>query len=344
MESARGSVRVCAAAVEHAGRLVLGPLYTAIGTRLHNQRRREDPAVITEALTECALPASLASAATSTQFDQIIKDSHHEASDDVGLDVGTPVLRIAGTALFGPVVTPAPPPRGRRRAALGRAPRRRRCGRLLRTEADPHPQDVLRLSPRGDHTPWSHLWTAPGAGARPTTIRGGHLDAGRVDRVGRRGHRRGLRRLHPQLPDVHGHQSRPGLSRPPHHQPHDRRPVRRDRRDRPGHPRPGTARRTGHHPRQRLGHAAHRPAHRPRSAPDLDHGPCGGSHRAHPGRRRRRRVCNSAIWKTDVPAVFAAVHRALRPGGGSCSTSAAASPEWNTPTHRTCPPVPRWAP
>jgi SAM-dependent methyltransferase len=26
-------------------------------------------------------------------------------------------------------------------------------------------------------------------------------------------------------------------------------------------------------------------------------------------------VCNSAIWKTDVPAVFAAVHQVLRPGG-----------------------------
>lgn len=26
-------------------------------------------------------------------------------------------------------------------------------------------------------------------------------------------------------------------------------------------------------------------------------------------------VCNSAIWKTDVPTVFTAVHRALRPGG-----------------------------
>ncbi|MEV4333627.1 disulfide bond formation protein DsbA [Streptomyces sp. NPDC049597] len=108
METAWGSVRVCAAATEHAGRLVLGPLYTAIGTRLHNQRRREDPTVITEALAEAKLPASLAAAATSTQFDQLIKDSHHEAFDEVGIDVGTPVLRIAGTALFGPVVSPAP--------------------------------------------------------------------------------------------------------------------------------------------------------------------------------------------------------------------------------------------
>ncbi|MFB6884182.1 disulfide bond formation protein DsbA [Streptomyces noursei] len=108
MESAWGSVRVCAAAAEHAGRPVLGPLYTAIGMRLHNQRRREDPTVITEALEEAGLPASLAAAATSTEFDQLIKDSHHEAFDEVGLDVGTPVLRIAGTVLFGPVLTPAP--------------------------------------------------------------------------------------------------------------------------------------------------------------------------------------------------------------------------------------------
>ncbi|MGP3935306.1 mycothiol-dependent nitroreductase Rv2466c family protein [Nonomuraea sp. KM88] len=87
---------------------VLGPLYTAIGSRLHNQRRRDDPNVIAEALAEAGLPESLAAAATSTEFDQLIKASHDEAFNEVGLDVGTPVLRIAGTALFGPVITPAP--------------------------------------------------------------------------------------------------------------------------------------------------------------------------------------------------------------------------------------------
>jgi hypothetical protein len=50
MTKAWGPVRVCAAAAEHGGRGVLGPLYTAIGTRLHNQRRHDDPTVITEAL------------------------------------------------------------------------------------------------------------------------------------------------------------------------------------------------------------------------------------------------------------------------------------------------------
>ncbi len=108
MTKAWGPVRVCAAAAAHDSPAVLGALYTAIGTRLHNHRRRDDPTVITEALAEVGLPESLAAAATSTEFDQFIKDSHHEAFDEVGLDVGTPVLRIRGTALFGPVVTPAP--------------------------------------------------------------------------------------------------------------------------------------------------------------------------------------------------------------------------------------------
>jgi hypothetical protein len=87
MRRAWGPVRVCAAAAECH---VLGPLYTAIGTRLHNQRRREDPAVIAEALAEAGPPGSLATAATSTDFDQLIKVSHDEAFDEVGLDVGTP--------------------------------------------------------------------------------------------------------------------------------------------------------------------------------------------------------------------------------------------------------------
>jgi len=115
MSRAWGPVRVCAAAAQHGGPGVLGPLYTAIGTRFHVQGRREDAAVLPEALAETGLPGSLADAAGSTEFDQLVKSSHHEAFDDVGLDVGTPVIRIGGKAVFGPVVTPAP-----RGAAAGR--------------------------------------------------------------------------------------------------------------------------------------------------------------------------------------------------------------------------------
>jgi 2-hydroxychromene-2-carboxylate isomerase len=108
MNRAWGPVRVCAAAAADAGPEILGPLYTAIGTRFHNQGRREDPAVIPEALAELGLPAWLADATETAEYDDVIKKSHHEAFDEVGLDVGTPVVKIRGKALFGPVITPAP--------------------------------------------------------------------------------------------------------------------------------------------------------------------------------------------------------------------------------------------
>jgi mycothiol-dependent nitroreductase-like protein len=108
MNKAWGPVRVCAAAAADAGPGILGPLYTAIGTRFHNQGRRDDQAVLPEALQETGLPGWLVDAAETTEFDDAIKKSHHEAFDEVGLDVGTPVVKIRGKALFGPVITPAP--------------------------------------------------------------------------------------------------------------------------------------------------------------------------------------------------------------------------------------------
>ena len=108
MAKAWAPIRVVAAAAHDRGSEVLLPLYTAIGTRFHVQGRRADPTVLPESLTEVGLPDSLAAAADSPDFDEVIKASHHEAFDDVGLDVGTPVIRVRGHAIFGPVVTPAP--------------------------------------------------------------------------------------------------------------------------------------------------------------------------------------------------------------------------------------------
>ena len=108
MAKAWGPIRVVAAAAADAGPSILGPLYTAIGTRLHNQGRRDDPTVVPEALAELGLPAFLIDAAETDEFDDAIKKSHHEAFDEIGTDVGTPVIRIRGKAIFGPVMTPAP--------------------------------------------------------------------------------------------------------------------------------------------------------------------------------------------------------------------------------------------
>lgn len=109
MDAAWGPVRVCTAAEAHAGPGILGPLYTAIGSRVHpGGRPITDQHVIAEALAEVGLPAELAAAAESTEWDERLRASHDDGMGRVGLDVGTPIISVDGVSFFGPVVTPAP--------------------------------------------------------------------------------------------------------------------------------------------------------------------------------------------------------------------------------------------
>ncbi|MEU9095819.1 DsbA family protein [Streptomyces sp. NPDC048428] len=108
-----GPVRVVIAAQQKHGDDIVGPLYTALGTRFHNQGEGPTREAIVGALKDVDLPVELAEYADSDAYDTELRASHQEGIDKVGQDVGTPVIAVPGAdgkqiAFFGPVVTPAP--------------------------------------------------------------------------------------------------------------------------------------------------------------------------------------------------------------------------------------------
>ena len=108
LRSAWGPVRVVTAAEQAYGPEVVLPLYTALGNRFHHDKAPRDAETITAALTEVGLPASLAAAADSTEYDAAVRASHAEGINRVGYDVGTPVISIGELSVFGPVMSPIP--------------------------------------------------------------------------------------------------------------------------------------------------------------------------------------------------------------------------------------------
>ena len=108
MDAAWGPVRVCIAAEQAHGNEALLPLYNALGERRHHQKQEFSREVIVAALEEAGLPVELADAAESTEYDEALKASHHQGMDQVGYEVGTPVISVNGVAFFGPVISPIP--------------------------------------------------------------------------------------------------------------------------------------------------------------------------------------------------------------------------------------------
>jgi hypothetical protein len=115
---AMGPVRVLAAASVKYGEDVLGPLYTGLGTRFHDEGGLKDPAadlrgLVAGALTAAGLDDRLADAMDGADFDDVVRASHAEGIGLVGEEVGTPVIAVDGgeqgrVAFFGPVISPAP--------------------------------------------------------------------------------------------------------------------------------------------------------------------------------------------------------------------------------------------
>jgi DSBA-like thioredoxin domain len=112
------ALRVADAVRSAHGNDAVGRFYTALGTRLHVQARREEfradtTGEIRFALAEAGLPAELASQADDDSHDAALAEETDLAFSRVGRDVGTPILTFHPGAsnegsFFGPVISKAP--------------------------------------------------------------------------------------------------------------------------------------------------------------------------------------------------------------------------------------------
>ena len=86
----------------------LREFYTEVGTRFHPGGERKDVDTVRAALEAIGADADIIDIAQTDAIDEDLRRSHHQGMDPVGDEVGTPVIRINGKSLFGPVISPAP--------------------------------------------------------------------------------------------------------------------------------------------------------------------------------------------------------------------------------------------
>lgn len=107
MDNSWGGARVCLAVQEQYPEK-LAALYTALGTRIHLGKEPNTRATHEAALAAVGLPIELADAAETDANDAALRTVQAEVTAAVGDEVGTPVVRVEGKSLFGPVMSPAP--------------------------------------------------------------------------------------------------------------------------------------------------------------------------------------------------------------------------------------------
>lgn len=86
----------------------LAEFYTELGTRFHPNGEPRSADTVSAALAAVGADADIVDIAQTDAVDADLRTSHHEGMDPVGDEVGTPVLRVNGMSLFGPVISPAP--------------------------------------------------------------------------------------------------------------------------------------------------------------------------------------------------------------------------------------------
>ncbi len=102
------SARVCLVVGRDHGNEALGRFYTAVGTRIHVDKREFDRALVEESLTEAGLPLEIADVMDDESLDVAVREDHMAGQAAVGQKSGTPVVAFGGKGYFGPVLSSIP--------------------------------------------------------------------------------------------------------------------------------------------------------------------------------------------------------------------------------------------
>lgn len=107
MEQAWVPARAALLVGQRHGPAKLAEFYTEFGNRKHVAGSPAEEALLA-ALAAIDADRDILDLAQTDAVDEALRASHHEGMDPVGMDVGTPVIRVGGMSLFGPVISPAP--------------------------------------------------------------------------------------------------------------------------------------------------------------------------------------------------------------------------------------------
>jgi hypothetical protein len=104
-----GSLRMIEAMRQNGRDDLIGPFYTALGTRVHVDSEQPSPHLLQEAARDAGVSGYLV-AADDRRWDGAVIQSTAEAIHLAGPDTGSPVLRIHGQdrGMHGPIVSPEP--------------------------------------------------------------------------------------------------------------------------------------------------------------------------------------------------------------------------------------------
>jgi 2-hydroxychromene-2-carboxylate isomerase len=108
------SLRVAAALKDAGGSSAAGSWYSAVGTAIHVDGRRdelEERVGLEKLIAEAGFDPALVDAAYSERWDGVIRSDTDAALERTGKDVGTPIITFAppdGPSFFGPVISRIP--------------------------------------------------------------------------------------------------------------------------------------------------------------------------------------------------------------------------------------------